>query len=1400
MKTILTARWSTLAIAVAAATSMSAAVAQEFQSVDAKLKVTERTGTVHGEKVHMSLDEFAAAQKSTRYLIEMVEPAVAIYKGGIAGFAATSAKANGQERLDVKSKPVQNYAQYLQRRQDAVLAEISKRVPELKAESHMTLTFNGVIVDYKGGDLKEKLRGVPGVKAVHEDEIYYVDMDASNDLINTPDVWQMLGGQDVAGQGVNVAVIDTGIDFAHPMFADNGHDAAVTAATDDYCATNPGSCNDKLAVARYFPAPSTVHPNEFMTSPQDMNGHGSHVAGTSVGNPVSTTYNGIAFNFSGVAPGANLFVYKALWNTTDGRGSGLTLSLADALEAAAADGADVINNSWGGGAGGSPASSYYTPIMKSLDEMGVVTVTSAGNSGPGPVTVGCPGCIEETITVASTQTGRVFVNDLEVTGFAPIEANLGNGDFEVTAPITADLLPASQVDAANVEACAPFAADAFAGQIALVTRGTCSFEQKSNNVQAAGAVAMVLYNNVPDEVIIMTTGASTLPSASILQADGQAIEAAWTAGMQATINPNSVETDAARVDIMSDFSSRGPNGDANMLKPEIAAPGHDILSAAPGQGYTTLSGTSMAGPHVAGAAALVLAHNPALEPQQVKSILMTSSKAGVKKEDGETAADPFDVGAGRLEMPAAFNTGITFDTASLAHPMCMNVCTFTRQVTNLDDAAAEWHVSVEFLNPNITVTYPDTVTLDASGSAEFAMEINGSQAGEDWQFGTVTFTDASGTYADARLPVAVYTALSENTGVLSSGVTAGELVADSPITMSMIASMGTTGEDVTITAQFPSDENFVVDETSVAVTETLSTTTSSTLDTTARTYTWVGSQTDSPPVATLSPAPGFPFVGMDFDTLAGFDIVPTVRCDAGCDESALTLNLEGLATWEYEGVDHTLLTFWENGVIEVGGNRVNSTWQIQPVPDAAVPNGILAPMWSDFETEAGEGELRYGLVNAGADMWLVFEWYNVQEYGDTTGVTYTFNTWFRLNTGEVYYNYIDVNQSVPLATSIIGVESMDGSVGSMAYATGAGYYPINGEAFIAGMSPGQAASVQIDLDASVATFGDVAAVSDSGAHSNAMSIDLTDAVGAPKRDLLTLLNVSSGTESYDAILPLLIKPDGALSVEITAQPENGTLTMDGMTATFTPTAGWTGTDSFSYRVVDAAGSTSTENTVQMTVTNTAPAAAASAPETAENGDTVELNASASSDAEGDALTYTWTQTAGPEIELADADTAVASFVAPLFEEDDTDFTFSVTVSDGLEESTATLTVTVLADPNTAPVISINAPSSVTPDTVVVLNAAGTTDAEDDTLTFQWQFIGGATVSLSNANTAAASFTAPRVDEDSEANFMLTVSDGRATSQQTVTVAITAQDTSSGSFGWLFTLLALPLVWLRRRKV
>lgn len=653
-------------------------------------------------------------------------------------------------------------------------------------------------------------------------------------------------------------------------------------------------------------------------------------------------------------------------------------------------------------------------------------------------------------------------------------------------------------------------------------------------------------------------------------------------------------------------------------------------------------------------------------------------------------------------------------------------------------------------------------------------------------------------YDKSNQPIAIYSASTESSDHIQSSVTAGEVSAGQLMTITTIGALGQTNEDVQLTIDFPNSEQIIVDEYSIELTEVLSSTTMSLFESSTNTFTWSGRQTDGAGILEFVDDVDFAYAKVGFDDLVGV-LSPYTECRSGCDEKRIEIDISGFGFWEYEGQNQTLFQFWENGLIQIGESDVSSTWKLQELPSATTPNGIIAPFWSDFEVMSGVGELRYNLFDDGSDKWLIFEWYKVQEWGDTTDSTYTFNVWFRLGSSEVYINYLDVDTAGVLSYGAIGLESSNGETGQMLFYNGVGEFPVNGSTLSAQSSGRQAASTQVDINVTIPTFGSVGSFAVEGIHGQSISANLIDAIGSPVRELTTLLNISSGAVSYDAELLLLIQPDGDLSVEVTAQPEHGSVSLDGMTATYTPDAGYIGADSFSYRVVDAAGATSTENTVSMTVTNSAPTVTATAPESAENGDTVVLDASSAADADGDALTYSWTQTAGPDLELSGADTAQASFTAPLFEEDDTDFGFAVTVSDGFESVTSDVVVTVLADPNTAPVINISAPSSVSADTIVRLDASGTTDAEDDTLTFNWQFAGGTTVSLNNANTAVATFTAPRVFEQAQANFMVTVSDGRATSQQMVTVTIEAEKKSSGSMPWLFIFMALPLLWLRRRK-
>ncbi|WNO59821.1 S8 family serine peptidase [Rheinheimera sp. MMS21-TC3] len=1232
----------------------------------------------------------AEVEFPTYYIIQLEDAPLATYRGGVRGLAPTQLAADSKDKLDTQSVAAIAYSQYLESRQAEMVSALQAKFPALQVQRSLSITMNGLIVSYPGKvDLKAKLESVAGVKKVFENEMYEAQMDASLDLINAPAVWEAIGQRDQAGEGVKVAIIDGGIRSEHPMFASNGHTRPSGLPTDDYCATiDPTFCNDKLVLARYYTPTFPVHPDENI-SPLDMGGHGTHVAGTAVGNAVSTTYAGVDVNFSGVAPGASLMVYKALFQTPEGRGSGSGVMLVAALEDAVTDGADIINNSWGGGAGGNPASSAYKPIFDAAEAAGVVIVTAAGNDGPGAKTVGCPGCIEAGITVASTQTGRSFGHLVNASGVEDVAAIPGSGDFEITADITALLMPAMNIDEANALGCDAFPEESLTGQIVLLSRGVCAFGDKAENAQAAGAVGMILYNNAPG-VILMSMPEATLPSVSILQEDGEAILAAWQAGDEATITAALQLNNSAAVDAMSDFSSRGPNGDSSFLKPDIAAPGSDILSAySPGNDetqYNVISGTSMASPHVAGSAALLRQLRPELDAFQIKSILMTSSNPAVKMQDLETATTPFDRGAGRLDVLAASKTAISFDKPSFVSTGCVATCSFERTVTNLMSAAGDWKASVEFVSDKMSgsVSTPE-LSIAADGTATFKLTVDASFADEGWQFGQVVFTDASGQYPVAHLPIAVMAKRSDNSEIVSTAVSVAEVTAGRAFGMSARAGDVGSSLPVSFTVQIPEGTKLVED--SVNVDMTLASQNGFSLDANNRVMTWAGTMNSQPGVKSITPT-SFPFAGASLADLGvpGFQL----PCEAGCDESSFNYPIGdfGGFIWNSQLVD--TITISSNGFITAAPQSTAGSFINQNVPSVSSPNAVIAPLWADYLIGAGDGgQVNYNLISDGVNDWFIWEWEDVIEWGSATGDRFSFAIWIKLGTDEVYFNYIDVPAMPKYAT--VGIEDITGTRGVARYYNGSGIAPMTGDALRARLTADTKGSVVINYDLEADPFGTSSAATVSTVEQEPVLVDLSTKFSTGAEGLLSRVSLRTNDKTYNAIQPFDIEASEDVTINIVTAPEHGALTAAMTTPedesapvaipfgyTYIAEEGFVGVDTFTYHVTDGAGNKTSDATVTINVArdNTAPVAKASAtPTAAQEGTTVSLSAAASTDVDGDTLTYTWTQTAGPDVTLTGANTVTASFVAPKLGQD-TVLTFSVTVSDGYETSEATTNVTV----------------------------------------------------------------------------------------------------------------------------
>ncbi len=658
--------------------------------------------------------------------------------------------------------------------------------PEIRGREIFSVSraFNGVAVEVDASKLAEIAR-LPEVRKVHILEPEYPTNSTSVPFIGAPSLWGNTVGlpSTLTGAGIRIGIIDTGIDYQHPDFGGTGlladyqaNDRA--AAPDSYFPTQKVVGGIDLAGDAYTGGNTPVPDAD----PMDCNGHGTHVAGTAAGYGVTSAGTAYAGPWDtttpfaslrvgpGVAPQAQLYAIRVFgcggstaltvqgidW-ATDPNGDG---DLSDHL--------DVINMSLGSNFGSLASTSAQAADDAAL--AGIVVVASAGNAGDTTFITGAPGSGSRVIATAAAADSGLTVGLLQANSpagiagsyyasytnsFAPTPAPAPSGQ---TANVVLAQDPADGAGPLTTDGCSPLTnAAAIAGNIALIDRGTCGFQVKANNAQAAGAIAVLIANNVVGDPYPISMGATgttavTIPALFISLADRNTIVA--NSPVNATLNT------APAGDTVATFSSRGPRlgRSAIRLKPDLAAPGVNITSAQTGvtcvsggclvtnaSGFIpdgqalTISGTSMAAPHAAGTAALLKQLHPDWSPEEIKALMMNGSLHDVSlgANGGGVKFGPERMGAGREDpvvsaQAPGFALGddeqglvsLSFDAD------VVGTATQVRKlrVVNKGATPQTYSLAIQVVNdaPGVAFSLPggSSVTVPAGGSVELDVQMS----------------------------------------------------------------------------------------------------------------------------------------------------------------------------------------------------------------------------------------------------------------------------------------------------------------------------------------------------------------------------------------------------------------------------------------------------------------------------------------------------------------------------------------------------------------------------------------------------------------------------------------------------------------------------------------------------
>jgi minor extracellular serine protease Vpr len=555
--------------------------------------------------------------------------------------------------------------------------------------------FNGISVEIDPYYI-DTISRLPGVKRVYGVNQYYLDRTFSIPAISAEKTWDLTdqSGNPLTGKGMIVGIIDTGVDFSHPDLGGG-------------IGKKPDGSFYKVISGYDFSEMNTI------SFDPSYSYHGSHVAGIVAGTGEAGSALGKPVA-KGVAPDASLISYKVFTNKSKSTGSDAILF---SLEQAFLDKCDVVNLSLGRDFGWTE-----DPLAIACDratEAGIIVVASAGNDGKRDLNynlfpIHTPGTGLKAISVASSdetiKTGFSYQTKnkmLQIVG--RILSNSPQTPKEKELEIVLLQGKGTEDDFKKIEV---------KDKVVLMKRGDVSFQEKNENAKKAGAKAIVVYN--------YTTGLfsgtlekkdDNIPMLSIDKISGETLAS--------FLEKNTLMIhfkDFSNLSTMSSFSSEGPTPDY-YLKPDLSAPGSNILSSIPNSAYTYMSGTSMSAPHVSGAAAILKQLHPDFKPEEIKSLLVNYTDI-LKDPSVDETYSLYLQGSGRLNLLSSAKGTLVCSPVSISlkeieKMICATEKVFSFTITNKSKIEQTLTLSAEvFQTKNVTIDFENQKVMLGPGETK----------------------------------------------------------------------------------------------------------------------------------------------------------------------------------------------------------------------------------------------------------------------------------------------------------------------------------------------------------------------------------------------------------------------------------------------------------------------------------------------------------------------------------------------------------------------------------------------------------------------------------------------------------------------------------------------------------